>query len=178
MNCLRWSNKGNFLASGAGDNLVMIWQQVRVGEAENWKRVHALHKHTADVFSLNWSPNDAMLASCGVDNTIIIWDVQKNFETVTILREDVGTVKGVTWDPIGKYLATQSDEQLRVWRTADWKTQYHVSDFFEKVCLAYYELSLSVTVSFMAVWSRKTSRQQFQISDSFIEASSDGSLTR
>ncbi|XP_055332614.1 protein HIRA-like [Paramacrobiotus metropolitanus] len=132
VNCLRWSHKGNYLASGAGDSLVMIWQQTRIGEAENWRRVHALHKHTADVLGVNWSPNDAMLASCSVDNSIIIWDVQKNFESIIVLKEQNGTVKGVVWDPIGKYLATQSDERIKVWRTADWKLQHNISDFFDK----------------------------------------------
>lgn len=40
-------------------------------------------------------------------------------------------VKGVTWDPVGKYLASQSDDKtLRVWRTSDWQQESSVSEPF------------------------------------------------
>jgi len=43
-------------------------------------------------------------------------------------------VKGVTWDPIGKYVATQSeDKTLRIWRTSDWTTEHIVKEPFNEV---------------------------------------------
>ena len=40
-------------------------------------------------------------------------------------------VKGITWDPVGKYLASQSDDKtLRVWRTSDWQQESCVSEPF------------------------------------------------
>ena len=37
-------------------------------------------------------------------------------------------VKGVTWDPVGKYIATQADDKtLKVWRTSDWQVEAEVS---------------------------------------------------
>ena len=40
---------------------------------------------------------------------------------------------GVTWDPVGKYLATQSaDKTLRVWRTSDWGEEARISEPFEE----------------------------------------------
>jgi protein HIRA/HIR1 len=43
-------------------------------------------------------------------------------------------VKGVTWDPIGKYIATQSeDKTLRIWRTSDWTTEHIVKEPFKEV---------------------------------------------
>ena len=45
-------------------------------------------------------------------------------------------VKGVTWDPIGKYLASQSDDQtVRIWRTYNWKAETVVSEPFKEVCI-------------------------------------------
>ena len=39
----------------------------------------------------------------------------------------------MTWDPVGKYLATQSaDKTLRVWRTSDWGEEAMVSEPFEE----------------------------------------------
>ena len=40
-------------------------------------------------------------------------------------------VKGVCWDPIGKYLASQSDDRsLRVWRTEDWGLETQLTEPF------------------------------------------------
>ena len=39
----------------------------------------------------------------------------------------------MTWDPVGKYLASQSaDKTLRVWRTSDWVEEASVSEPFEE----------------------------------------------
>ena len=44
-----------------------------------------------------------------------------------------GLVKGVDWDPIGKYLCSQSDDRtLRVWRTADWAPETEVTEPFRQ----------------------------------------------
>jgi len=51
-----------------------------------------------------------------------------------VLHGHSGLVKGVTWDPIGKYLASQSDDRtVRVWRTYDWKAETVVSEPFKEV---------------------------------------------
>jgi len=43
-------------------------------------------------------------------------------EQLRVLKGHMSMVKGVTWDPIGKYVATQSDDKtLIVWRTSDWQ---------------------------------------------------------
>lgn len=45
-------------------------------------------------------------------------------------------VKGVTWDPVGKYIATQSvDKTLRIWRTSDWCMEHIVKEHFTEVFL-------------------------------------------
>ena len=68
-----------------------------------------------------------------MDNTIVVWDVEKLPSTVAILKGHKGHVKGVTWDPVGKYLASQSaDKTLRVWRTSDWVEEASISEPFEE----------------------------------------------
>ena len=43
-----------------------------------------------------------------------------------------GLVKGVTWDPVGKFLASQSDDKsMKIWRTADWQLQAEVTEPFQ-----------------------------------------------
>ena len=47
---------------------------------------------------------------CSLDNTIVIWDPAKGHVLHT-LKGHESYVKGLVWDPIGKYLASQSDDR-------------------------------------------------------------------
>ncbi|XP_059138607.1 protein HIRA-like isoform X2 [Physella acuta] len=146
VNCVRWSHSGKFLASGGDDKLIMIWQTSRgAGPAkafgstgsvvihEQWRPVFTLRGHSGDVLDLNWSPQDVWLATCSVDNTVIIWNALKFPEQLTALRGHSGLVKGVTWDPVGKYVASQSDDRtLRIWRTMDWKQEAIIEEPFKE----------------------------------------------
>jgi len=60
-----------------------------------------------DILDIAWSPDDSWIATGSVDNTIIIWDTKKFPETHYIIKGHDGLVKGVTFDPVGKYLASQ-----------------------------------------------------------------------
>src|SRR5258708_22194917 len=43
-----------------------------------------------------------------------------------------GFVKGVCWDPVGEFLATQSDDRsVKIWRTTDWQLEAEVRKPFE-----------------------------------------------
>jgi protein HIRA/HIR1 len=62
-------------------------------------------------------------------------------EMVAVLKGHSGLVKGVAWDPVGKYVASQSDDKtLRIWRTADWQQDAIISEPFEEVCLVQHSL--------------------------------------
>lgn len=145
VNCVRWSNSGKYLASGGDDKIIMIWSLTKypnsgnivfgtknIVNIETWKCMFTLRSHSGDILDLAWSPRDTYLASCSVDNSIIIWDAQK-FPTVhKVLSGHTGLVKGVSWDPIGKYLSSQSDDKsLRIWRTSDWQTDTIVTTPFK-----------------------------------------------
>jgi protein HIRA/HIR1 len=42
-------------------------------------------------------------------------------------------VKGVAWDPVGKYLASAGDDRsLLVWRTADWGLEARITKPFRE----------------------------------------------
>ncbi|RZF35957.1 hypothetical protein LSTR_LSTR005370 [Laodelphax striatellus] len=146
VNSVRWSYSGKLLASGGDDKLIMVWSVARYpggGNAvfgskgkmnvETWRCVATLRGHHGDVLDMAWSPHDTWLASCSVDNTVIIWDANKMPEIVAILKGHSGLVKGVTWDPIGKYLSSQSDDKsIRIWRTADWKQETVINEPFQE----------------------------------------------
>lgn len=134
VNTVRWSNAGTFLASAGDDQLIMIWTLGgRYGQSETYRTVATLRSHTGDILDLSWSPDDKLLASCSVDNHIVIWNTQRWPEMITTLRGHTGLVKGVAFDPIGKYLASQSDDKsLRIWRVSDWHEEVVVRKPFEQ----------------------------------------------
>lgn len=55
-------------------------------------------------------------------------------EMITTLRGHTGLVKGLTWDPVGKYIASQADDHsLKVWRTVDWQMDANITKPFSEV---------------------------------------------
>lgn len=142
VNCVRWSVNGKLLASAGDDKVIMIWQFARYNgpgcstfggptNVEQWRCVNTLRGHAGDILDLNWSPGDNWLASCSVDNSVIIWNAQKWPEIVVTLRGHTGLVKGIAWDPIGKYISSQSDDKsLRIWRTSDWSEETVITEPF------------------------------------------------
>ncbi|XP_050101416.1 protein HIRA homolog [Anopheles aquasalis] len=143
VNCVRWSGNGLMLASGGDDKLVMIWKKTAGGgggfgafggkSVEHWRCISTLRGHAGDVLDLAWSPQDRWIASCSVDNTIIIWDAQHFPKIVHVLKGHTGLVKGVTWDPVGKFVASQSDDRsLKVWKTTDWSCFKTITEPFEE----------------------------------------------
>ena len=55
---------------------------------------HTLRLHDGDILDVSWSPGDVWLATASVDNTVVIWDVDKLPSTVAILKGHTGHVKG------------------------------------------------------------------------------------
>ena len=55
-----------------------------------------------------------------------------------VIREHNGLVKGVVFDPVGIYFASQSDDKsVRVWRTSDWKLESKIEHPFQEVRTAF-----------------------------------------
>jgi protein HIRA/HIR1 len=85
-----------------------------------------------DVMDLAWSAKDQYLASCSVDNTVIIWNALKFPDIITRINAHAGLVKGVAWDPVGTYFASQSDDKtLKIWRTLDWSLEKCIDEPFK-----------------------------------------------
>ena len=68
-----WRLEGCGPEKGAGNLL----EGEPAGGKENWTIVKMMRGHLEDVYDLCWSPDSAHLVSGSVDNTAIIWDVQK-----------------------------------------------------------------------------------------------------
>lgn len=141
MNAVRWSASGTYLASGADDKLIMIWKKFAGGgsnfggtvkNVENWRCAWTCRGHGGDVLDVAWSPQDRFLASCSIDNNVIVWDAE-SFHILATLKGHTGLVKGVAWDPVGKFLASQSDDRsIKIWKTFDWTNPNTITEPFEE----------------------------------------------
>lgn len=128
VNCVRWSPSGEFLASCDDESVIFIWRLKPESEAANifdrddaseadkeiWLTFKILRGHMDDVYDLSWSPDSQFLISGSIDNSAMVWDVQKAKSTA-IMKDHKGFVQGVAWDPLNKYLASlSSDRYLRI----------------------------------------------------------------
>jgi WD40 repeat protein len=97
---LAWSPDGRYLASGSGDNNVVIWNPDQ-GLAER-----TLESHTAAVNAVAWSPDSRYLASAGDDNQVIIWDVLNGSPSGQPFKNPVfDFFRAVDFSADGKFLA-------------------------------------------------------------------------
>lgn len=137
VNCVRWSPDGKFLASCDDECVIFIWRQKPDAEALNifdrddvsdadkeiWLSHKTLRGHMEDVYDLSFSSDSQYLISGSVDNTAMIWDIEKA-KSVAIIRDHKGFVQGVAWDPLNNYLATLSTD--RYFRIFDVKSKKNI----------------------------------------------------
>jgi WD40 repeat protein len=103
-----YSPDGLLAASAAED--IVLWDAVAQ------KRILRLG-HTAEVWSLAFSPDGRWLVSGHADGAILLWDVAER-EAVANLNEHHGSVRAVAFSPDGKHLASASeDRSVIVWDT-------------------------------------------------------------
>jgi len=167
---VRWSPDGFFLCTGDSGGLVKLWKRCDGGSGgagsfdveaqmnkEHWKAVITFRGHSLDITGLAWSPNGNLVASCSIDNHIRVWEVKKDFrdprilttietESVVILKGHEGWVKNVAWDPVGRYLASVSDDRsVIIWKCNGWNQEAKITEPFNK--------SLPTTMRRQLSWS-------------------------
>uniref|UniRef100_T1IMQ8 Uncharacterized protein n=1 Tax=Strigamia maritima TaxID=126957 RepID=T1IMQ8_STRMM len=122
VNIVRFSPDGKTLATGDDEAVIWLWKLSEKGmqdmfmddsESENkeyWRPLRSLRTHVQDICDICWSPDGRFLISGSVDNTAILWNVQKG-RLVKILSDHKGFVQGVAWDPRNEFLATLSSDR-------------------------------------------------------------------
>ncbi|KAF7663054.1 hypothetical protein LDENG_00219550 [Lucifuga dentata] len=143
VNVVRFCPNGELLASGGDDAAVLLWklndckepEQAPVFQEdedallnkESWSVVKTLRGHIEDVYDICWTRDGNFMVSGSVDNTAIMWDINRG-QKLCILNDHKSYVQGVTWDPLGQYVATLScDRVMRVYSTHTKKKAFCVS---------------------------------------------------
>lgn len=125
VNIVRWSVNGQYLASGGDDHALFVYnlvhEEARSRESPNkekWQMTRQLHGHTLNVADLAWCPTigSMQLCSAGMDRKIIVWDACTGCQLHVFEGQD-GFVRSVAWDPLGEYIASQSDDNsVMIWQ--------------------------------------------------------------
>ncbi len=92
---LSYSPDGKTFASGAMDDLVILW------DVKTLKQIFILKGHTDPVLTLRFSPDGKTLASAGKDNSIILWDTASG-KAIKTLAGHTSWVVGLLSCPMGK----------------------------------------------------------------------------
>ncbi|KNA08086.1 hypothetical protein SOVF_165860 [Spinacia oleracea] len=115
VNVLKFSPSGELIASGADGGELILWKSHLTDAGQVWKVLKTFSFHRKDVLDLQWSRNGAYIISGSVDNSCIIWDVEKG-SVHQILDAHLHYVQGVAWDPLSKYVASlSSDRTCRIY---------------------------------------------------------------
>ncbi|CAJ1967840.1 unnamed protein product [Sphenostylis stenocarpa] len=118
---LRWSRRGNILASGGNENHIYVWDLAKMSSS---KFLHCFKDHCAAVKALAWCPYDSgVLASGGgtEDRCIKLWNVKKGSCICSI--DTKAQVCGLEWNRHHKevlsghgFSTSAHHNQLCLWR--------------------------------------------------------------
>ncbi|XP_054713511.1 chromatin assembly factor 1 subunit B-like [Uloborus diversus] len=137
VNVVRFSPNGELLASGDDEGAMFVWQlkereqsetskDEEIVNKEDWYPLKLLRGHLEDIYDLSWSSDGNYMVSASMDNSAIIWDMQK-YQKLHMLPDCKGYVQGVAWDPKNQFIASiGSDRSLRIYNINYKKTVYKV----------------------------------------------------
>eukprot|EP00300_Choanocystis_sp_HF-7_P025385 c271_g1_i1.p1 GENE.c271_g1_i1~~c271_g1_i1.p1 ORF type:complete len:855 (+),score=156.17 c271_g1_i1:98-2566(+) len=142
VNCVRWSPDSSLLCSGSDDKMVAVWRRQaltarprgnlegNVESKEHWTVFIRLTHHW-DVTGVEWSPDGSLVASSDMQGHVNVWNIQHSGEKVHSFGRE-SPVKGLSWDPIGRYLAAQDEQSVVVWNLLDGTVAKSFSSAFDK----------------------------------------------
>jgi len=89
---------------------------------------HVLAAHHDIIQDAVFSPDGKLLATCGYDRLLVLWDVASG-KVVRTLKEHSDSVFGIAFSPDGKWLASGSaDRAVKLWDVATGKLLYTLGE--------------------------------------------------
>lgn len=109
MTSLSWSPDGTRIATGGGDNHVMVWNPY------NGSAISTYTQQRNTINGLAWSPDGKRIASGSSDKTVHIWAAETGADRI-ICQGHTKAVNAVAFSPDGKRIASSSDDTtVRIW---------------------------------------------------------------
>ncbi|KAE8734838.1 Protein HIRA [Hibiscus syriacus] len=152
VNCVRWAKLGRFFASGSDDQVNLIHErkpgsgatELGSGEppdVENWKVAMTLRGHTADYeqWHVCMFSNGFFMPAVLHGGRILFSSLIRHgllYGTLPLMWS-ISPAMAFAWDPIGSFIASQSDDRtVIIWRTSDWSLAHRTelgSTFFRRL---------------------------------------------
>jgi WD40 repeat protein len=107
------SSDGIHAAAGCGDGTVHLWNAVTS------KAVH-IFRDSGRAHSVTFSPDGRLLACGDSREKVRIWDIATRREVHPPLEGHSHYLSGLAFSPNGKYLASASWREVKVWEVATW----------------------------------------------------------
>ena len=109
---------------GAAKSLIALGgpqRVVRIYSTETGQLIHELRKHTDWIYSIEFSPDDVLLATGDRNGGLFVWEAWTGREYLTLKAHSKG-VTGVSWRSDSNVLASCSEDgSLRVWEVENGK---------------------------------------------------------
>ncbi|CAK7272306.1 Chromatin assembly factor 1 subunit [Sporothrix epigloea] len=142
VNVVRWSPKGELLASAGDDGNVILWVPSEshhpafgndgIEDRESWRTKHMCRSSGAEIYDLAWSPDGNYFIIGSMDNIARIYNAATG-SLVRQVAEHSHYVQGVAWDPLNEYIATQSsDRSVHIYSLKTKDGQYTLNGLDDK----------------------------------------------
>ncbi|MBN1184550.1 MAG: caspase family protein [Bacteroidales bacterium] len=107
--CVAYSPDGNYLATGAMDKTVVIWN---VNDGTVYRKIDGLKNFP---YSLAFDANSEYLAFGGQDRIVTVYDIKAG-EIKYSLEGHKGDIKTIDFSPNNKYIASSGDDKIiKLW---------------------------------------------------------------
>jgi WD40 repeat protein len=114
IDCIAFSQDGQFFAAGGQDGRVKIWH-LQLPESQ---LIATLENAPAWVDRLAWNPTRNELAF-SMGRYLQVWDADAQ-EVVVTLNFEASSVLDMAWRPNGEHLAVAGNQGVKVWNAQDW----------------------------------------------------------
>jgi hypothetical protein len=121
---LAYSRDGALLAVASGMSGTAGEVRLYAGD----KLSHQISAHRDHIYDLSFSPDGKVLATCGYDRVIHLWDTSTG-KLIRDLKDHSDAVYAIAFSPDGKLLASgAADRAVKIWYVASGKRLYTLSE--------------------------------------------------